>query len=525
MVLLMACLTVANLLLAKAVSRRREWALRTALGAGRAQVGRLVMIESLAVALIGGMAGIGAAALMHRGLVRLATNILPRTGDIRLDLPVLLFGVALSLVAGVVFGAGPVLHVLRHDPMATLRETAGVGAGKRAGAIRAGLVGMQMALVVPMLIGAALLLQSLRELEAVDAGFDPRGVTAARLFLDNQTYPDSESRRAYFRDLLERLRVMPGVIAAGASSGLPLDPVGIDFSSPIDVPGRDVAAGASRPRADHRVVTPGYLEALGLPLIRGRFVDETDRAGGPRAIVINEALANQLWPGEVAVGRRASVPFFGVNEYVVVGIVGNVRFRGLAVEPRPEMYTAHDQGPFGSMTVAVRTNGDAQALIEPLRQTVLAMDARQPVHSIVTADQLVAGAMSAERFYSVVSLLFAFVALALAAGGLYGVMAYAVRQRTREIGVLLALGARPRQVTGQIVRRGLIVAGIGAAAGVALAIATTRALQGVLYGVVAADPAMIMVVLAVLLSAALLASYVPARHAARIDPVRALRQE
>jgi ABC-type antimicrobial peptide transport system permease subunit len=177
------------------------------------------------------------------------------------------------------------------------------------------------------------------------------------------------------------------------------------------------------------------------------------------------------------------------------------------------------------MTVAVRTNGDAQALIEPLRQTVLAMDARQPVHSIVTADQLVAGAMSAERFYSVVSLLFAFVALALAAGGLYGVMAYAVRQRTREIGVLLALGARPRQVTGQIVRRGLIVAGIGAAAGVALAIATTRALQGVLYGVVAADPAMIMVVLAVLLSAALLASYVPARHAARIDPVRALRQE
>ncbi len=529
-VLLIACANVANLLLARADERQKELAVRTALGAGRGRIIGQLLTESLVLAALGGAAGLLLAVLSLQAIVGFAPASIPGLDAVSLDARVLGFTALVALLAGVFFGGLPALQTARRDLIAPLKEGGrGATAGRSRQRVRQALVVAEVALSVVLVIGAVLLMRSFWEMRQVELGFDPENVLTLQLTLPSTDYPETEHIVGFYQELRQRVEVLPGVRSVGAAALLPLGQTTGDWG--IDIEGR-VRGPEDRFHGYLQIVTPGYFETMRIRLLRGRSVEETDRAEGLPAVVINERMAARYWPGEEAIGQRVRIrtdepgPWF-----TVVGVVGDIRHNAIVEEPRHEMYFPHAQLPLalggttGAMNLVVRTAGDPVVAAAPVREVIRSLDPNLPISNLRGMEQVVASALAEARFTMLLLALFAAVALVLGAVGIYGVIAYAVSRRTQELGIRMALGAGAGMILRMVVQQGVVMVGIGVTLGVLAAFAVTRVLSGHLYGVTATDPVTFAAVPLLLIAVALLASYLPARRAIRIDPMIALRGE
>jgi predicted permease len=530
-VLLIACANLANLFLSRTEARTREIAVRTALGAGRHRVVSQLLVESVILALAGGVLGTLLAAWGTRALVALSPPEIPRLSEVGIDAGVLAFALGVSLLTGVLLGLVPGLHASAFD----LRGALGAGgrgatAGRARQALRRGLVVGEVSLALVLLTGAGLLVQSFARLVRVDPGFHAENVLAVPLSLPARQYAEVPQVIAFYRDLHDRVDALPASNAVGAVAFLPLASGRGDLN--FEIEGRPVPDDAPSPRADWQVVTPGYFRAMGMRLLRGRTLSAADDERAPGAVVINESLARRYWPGEDPIGVRFKLGGeAGPGWVTIVGIVGDVRYRALDTEPEPEMYLAHSQFRMWhggtilrAMTLVVRSESDPTGLSGAIRREIRALDANLPIGTITTMEEVRAESVASSRFVMLLLSIFSGVALAIAAVGIYGVMAYAVSLRTKEIGVRLALGATPRRVLRMVIGQGLMLAAGGVALGLLAALWLTRLIAGLLFDVSPSDPATIAGVSAVLMAVALVACYIPARRATRIDPVAAMRE-
>jgi putative ABC transport system permease protein len=532
LVLLIACTNVANLALARARRRERELSVRLALGAGRWRLVRGVLAESLLLSLAGGGVGVAVAAWGVPLLRALQPGNIPRLDEVRLDATVLAFALGVSLLSAVLFGLLPSLQL---SSRAGLRESlSGEGrtltAHRRARRARNGLVVAEMTLAVVLLAGAALLMRSFVSLVRVDPGFAPDRVFSFSLSLPDGRYGTPERAEAFYAELLDRLRAVPGVTSAGAVFGLPLS--GFRFGiSTSELDGTRLSdEEQDRLSTQVRIVTPDYFRTLGVAVVQGRSFTDADRHGAPPAIIVNEAAARLIWPDADPLGHRLTIgTSFGLGRGrvggEVVGVVRNTRDFGLEAESRPMAFLPHRQVPVGFMSVVLRTAGEPGALSRAVSAQVAALDPEVPLFDVRTMDERLAGAVARPRFYLLLLGAFALVALALAAVGIYGVMSYTVGERRREIGVRVAMGARPGEVQALVVRQGMSVAAIGVTLGLAGSLAAARLLRSLLFGIGPADLPAFAAAVALLSAVAVLACYVPARRAARVDPMVALRYE
>jgi putative ABC transport system permease protein len=531
LVLLIASVNVASLTLIRADARRREMAVRTALGAGRGRLVRQLLAESGILALIGGTGGVLLAVWATEALVRVSPAGLPRSDAIGVDARVLAFAAGASLLAALLFGLVPALQASRPAPARVLRESSHAstaGAGRQR--FRSLLVAVEVALAVVLLVGAGLLVRSFIALQQVDPGFRTEGILTLRLSLPSADYP-AEQVPEFYRQLLARVSALPGVTAAGAVTNLPLTSDLGDLGFQIE--GRPVAEGDASPRADWQAVTPGYFQAMGMQVLRGRGIAPTDDESAPGAIVINESLAERYWAGEDPIGKRFELGGgAGPGWVTIVGIVRDLRHASLTEAPAPEMYIPHAQfrswnggSPARAMTVAVANGANPAALVPAIRQELRRLDPNLPVADVQTMRQVRAESVAEPRFVMLLLGLFSMVALALAAIGVFGMLAYLVTQRTRELGIRIALGASAGEVSRMVVRRGVAISLAGVGAGLLGALATTRLLSGLLFGISATDAATFVAIPLLLLAVALVASYLPARRATRVDPMVALRAD
>lgn len=526
-VLLIVCANVANLLLLRAAQRQRQLAIRAALGASRSHLARQLLTETLLLALGGGVLGLVLGLWSTRGLVALNAKEIPRAAEIGLDLSVFLFTFGIALVAGLLAGLAPVIHVMRLDLQGLLKVgTSTAGDGGRAQNLRRGLVLVEITVAVVLLVSAGLLLRSLLRLQGVSLGFEPRGVITAKVALPKIEYPDAAARADFYRQLKERLESLPGVEAAGAGFPLPLERH--SNSLYFRVEGGPSETTREAPAAGVRFATPGYLEGLEIPVLEGRPITRFDREGGSLVALVNRTLAERMWPKESALGGRLT---FGdptspdVEWMEVVGVVGGVRHSDITTEPDMEIYVPMDQHPFSGATLVLRTSGEPKSLVPGLREAVRSVDPSIPVYRIQTMEQVVQRALGDRRFSAVLLGVFAVLALVLACLGVYGVVSYAVAQHTRELGLRIALGA-PRERMLRLVfgeSMALLLAGI--AAGLVLAVVAGFLLRRELYEVGIVDPLTYAAVPALLLLVGLTAVWFPAVRATRVDPVVALGRE
>jgi putative ABC transport system permease protein len=526
-VLLIACLNVANLLLARLAARGREIAVRTALGAGRGRLVRQLLTESVLLALLGGLLGLLLAYWGTKALVALNPAALPRPEAVGLDGRVLAFTLVLSVAAGLVFGLFPALH----DPGTGLHDALkeggrAVAGGRRGRLARQGLALVEVALAVVLLVMAGVLLRSFARLSTVDPGFQPAGVLAIDLSPPDKKYPEPEQLALFYRTLLDRVNALPGVSRAGCLMPLPLS--GGNAFLIFSVHGRPAPRPDEPSSAAVRWTSPGAFTALGIHLLRGRLPDERDTRDKPRVAVINRTMAEKIWPHEEALNQQIT---FGDSTdpktqwMTVVGIVSDVKQGSLADQPQYEVYSALFQSPQSPVTLLARTAGDPLALAEPIRQAVREADPDLPVFKVRTMESVVAESLAQNRMSTVLLAIFAALALILAAVGVYGVISYSVAQRTHEMGIRMALGAKRGDVLGLVLRQGMLTVVVGLAVGILGAAYATRALSGLVYGVSTTDLATFLIVPLALAAVALLANYVPARRATRVDPLVALRQE
>ncbi len=530
-VLLVACANVANLLLARGTEREREVAIRGALGAGRWRLARQLLTESALLGLMGGWLGLALAYWGVAALVAIAPADLPRLDEVRLDVRVALFTFAVSLVTSLLFGSGPALRASRPDLARGLAEGgrgAGTAGGKAHHRLRHALIVGEVALSLMLLAGAGLLLRSLGKVLSVDPGFDPEKTLTAQIHLPETRYATPEQTAAFYRALVERLAALPGVTAAGAIAPLPF--VRQMFITSIhDAAGPEPPPG-QRQIAHYKSATPGFFAALGIPLRSGRLLADSDVRGRARAVVLSESLARRHFPGQDAVGRHVK---FGVGidkedeeaAWEVVGVVGDVAPDRLDADREPVFYASGWQQPWPWMSVVLRSSLDAATLAASLRYEARAIDPEVPVHRVRTMPELLADSVAQRRFQSTLLAIFAGAGLTLAAIGLYGVMTFSVSLRTREIGIRMALGAERHRVLADVLRQGFGLAAAGLAAGLVAALALARLITGLLFGVSASDPPAFGAASLLLLATALLASYLPARRATRVDPMGALRTE
>jgi predicted permease len=522
-VLLIACANVANLLLARAAGRYREIAVRSALGAWRGRIVRQLMTESLLLAFAGGLLGLLFALWGVKILSAFVPENVPRFGETSIDLRVLGFTLAASVVTGFLFGIAPALQSSRFDINEALKEggrggTDGLGRKR----VRSLLVVAEVALSLVLLVGAGILMKSFVRLRNTDPGFDPSNTLTASLSLASVRYDTDEKIADFYRRLVERVRAIPGVESVGAVTPLPLSENGYSFS--FTVVGQPPLPPGQGQSASARLVTPEYFRAQRIPLRAGRVFTDADKAGAPGAIVVNEAFARHFFPGVEPIGQRLSL---GVNdiEGEIVGVVGDIRGVRLATPAVPEYYVPEAAGVFSDMTLVVRTKGDPASLTPALRQAVAEMDKDQPLYDVRTMDSLVARSVARQRFSMTLVGVFAALAMLLAAVGIFSVMSFMVAQRTHEIGVRMALGARPRDILSMVVHQGLVLTLAGVCVGLAGAFALTRLMSGLLYEVSATDPVVYGGITALLAAVAVLACYVPARRATKVDPLIALRYE
>ena len=539
-VLLIACVNIANLLLARGSAREKEIAIRLAVGAGRTRLIRQLLTESVLLALLGAAASL---ALASWGVTFLST-INPASGNtfagglsgltliglnsIRIDASALLFTFGVALLTGVLFGLFPALHASHADLTDALKggaaRTASLG-GIRALTGKSVLVVTEVALALVLLVGAGLMIKSFGRLLATRTGVDAENVLTLRINL-----PPAQSNRepptAFFSELESRIAALPGVLSVGMSNCHPL--AGNCNGTPIWFRDRPDVARGTEPFVGIHYVSPDYFKTMKIPLIRGRWFTPADGPGAPKVVLVSEGAARKFWPGEDPIGKPIALgqPGFGARDGVqIAGIVGEVRYRRMDELPRPDVYISHLQSPQTSLVIFARTSGDPLALAPAVRREVSALNKNLPVYDIKSMRDRIGEATSRARFSATLLGVFASIALVLAALGIYGVMSYAVNQRTREIGIRLALGAQPGDVLGPVVGRGLILTVIGIAIGLVAALASTRVLTTLLYEVKPSDPATYAVIAVVLGAVALLASYIPARRATRVDPLTALRAE
>jgi predicted permease len=534
-VLLISCANVAHMLLARAAARHKEVALRVALGASRGRMIRQLLTESVLLASIGGAAGVALAAAATRAVVAFGPADIPRLDATELDLRVLVFAVGVSFLTGIAFGLAPAVQASAPDLNRGLRESErGSTAGAGRHRLRRLLMASEVSLALVLLVGAGLMIRTFVALRGVDPGFHPDHVLTAVVSVTGSPAAAPGRRLAFYRDVLERVRAMPGVVSAGAINHLPL--AGDVWGVPFAVEGRPRPAVGESPHATFRAVLPGYFETMGLPLVRGRDFDDRDALGAPGSVVVNEWMARRHWPGEDPIGRRITFDDLDKNPqwFTVTGVARDAARSDWAAPPEEEVYLPllqsqryleSPQPQYTYLTVVARTRSDPAALVPALREAVRSADRGVTLSEVQTMDEVVARATASPRFYLLLLGTFAAVALALAAVGIYGVMSYSVARRTNEIGIRMALGARPADVLRLVMGEAGWVAAAGGAAGLLVAALLTRLMAGLLYGVAATDPVTFAAVLTVLTMVALVATYVPARRAVRVDPLAALRTE
>jgi putative ABC transport system permease protein len=530
LVLLIACANVANLLLARMDERQRELGLRTALGAARGRLVGQLLTESLVLAVAGGALGLLFAQVGLEAIAALAPANVPGLDGVTIDTRVLAFTAGVALLAGVFFGGLPALQVASGELAAGLRDGGRTTtAGRSRQRARRTLVVAEVALSVVLVTSAALLMRSFQEMRNVDLGFDPAGLLTLNVTLPQRDYGSAERMVDFYDRLRQQVQALPGVTSAGATALLPLGQNTGDWG--IDIDGRERTA-ENRFHGYLQIITPGYMETMGMPILSGRALEDSDRADGIPVVVINEQMAARYWPGEDVLGERIRIR--GQSEgpwFTVVGIARDIRHNAIVEEPRHEMYFPHAQlalalgGTTAAMNVVVHTDGEPLAMASSVRAAVRSIDSNLPVASLRTMDSVVDSALAEPRFTMALLAVFAGVALLLGAVGIYGVLAYTVSRRVHEIGVRMALGARADAIVRMIVSQGIALVGAGVVIGVLVALWATRMLASLLYGVSANDPFVFILVPFVLIITGLAAAWVPARRATKVSPMMALRGE
>jgi putative ABC transport system permease protein len=529
-ILLIACANVANLLLARSASRRQEMAVRLALGASRWRLIRQMLTESLLLGLLGGAAGLIVALwgsdFIVGGLPEYLSAVNPRLKALGIDGRALGFAFAASFLTSVIFGLAPAIQASSLRVNETLKDGGkGTGRGFQGRRLLQGLMVSEVALSLALLIGAALLLTTFWRLSRVNPGFNPRNALTINLSLTDPKYAEAQARITFFEQLLERVRNLPGVSAASAINYLPL--AGAGQSSVISVEGRPPQPAGEPLVPEVSVVTPDYFHAVQIPLLKGRFFDQGDRMNTAPVVVVSENLARRLWPGEEPLGKRIKYggENFNAPWMTVVGVVGDTKHYDLVEEPRMRFYKPYAQDAWNSMTLVVRSEVDASSLSAAVRGEVIAVDGNQPVFGVRTFTQLFSASIARQRFFALLMAAFAGLAMLLAVIGIYGVVAYSVAQRTREIGIRMALGAQARDVLRSVVKRGMALTLVGVAIGLIASFALTRFMEKLLFGVSATDPMTFASIALLLAVVALFACYIPARRATKVDPMVALREE
>jgi putative ABC transport system permease protein len=521
LVLLIACANVANLLLVRAAARQKEIALRTALGASRFRIMRQMITESLLLAILGGALGAVLAIWGVQVLVSLSENSIPATAKVSIDATVLGFTLLISLVTGILFGLAPAFRTMRVNLNDSLKDgIRGGGESALRNRTRSFLVVFESAVAVMLLIGAGLLVRSLIALQQVDPGFDANNVMTMRVEIPMAKYDTPEKAANFFEQLEGRVANLPGVEAAGLVTELPLS--GQPNDMPFTVEGRPPVAPNQAFGADFRRINTHYFDALRIPLLRGRNFSEQEIRQSAKAVVVSKGLVDAVFPNEEALGKRL-ITGMRSEPYEIIGIVGDIYHQSLAGQPNPTMYFPTRQT--GRENLVIRTQGDPLNIVGSVRREVKALDPDQPIAAVRPMTVWVNSSVATPRYRTTLLALFAALAMILAATGIYGVMSYSVAQRTHEIGVRMALGARRLDVLKLVVRQGMLLAVIGVVVGLGGAYALTRVMSTLLFGVTAKDPLTFGVVAALLIAVAFLACFVPARRATKVDPLTALRYE
>ena len=519
-VLLIACVNIANLLLATATARQKEIAVRTALGAGRFRLIRQMLTESLLIAGVGGLAGLLVARWGIWALVALGPKQIPRLHMLSLDWRTFAFALTASLLTGALFGLAPALQISKVNLNESLKEGGrGSSGGSRHNRLRGLLVIAEVSLAFVLLIGAGLLMRTFFYLQKVDPGFNPERVLTATIDLPGARYSTGRKASSFYRELIGRLAALPGVQGAAATSDLPW--TGYDENTSFGIEGRQFSDD-EYPSAQYHFATPDYFRTLGIPLLAGRFFSEADDADAPRVIVINKSMADRYWPDADAVGKR--VRLWGETR-MIAGIVGDLKDSPGELRAKPGFFFPVTQQAQSNLVLVVRTERDPMNLLAAMRSEIAALDKELPLSDVRTLEQIASSAVARTRFTMLLLSVFAGVALLLAAVGIYGVLSYSVTQRTHEIGIRVALGAQPRDVIGLVARQGMTLALTGMGAGLAAALVLTRVLSSLLFGVSATDPITFAGIAVLLIGVALGACFVPARRAMKMDPMAALRHE
>jgi putative ABC transport system permease protein len=523
LLLLMTCANVANLLLARAATRSKEIAVRAALGAGRARIAGQLLAEGVTLSLAGGVLGTLLAVVGARLLAHLGSRQIPRLAGASLDLRLLLFALSVSIATGLLFAVTPALHASRTNLSAALREGGRSGTMGPSGRImRQVLVAAQVALAVVVMIGSGLLIRSFQRLRAVNPGFQAAGVLTARVPLSAR-FDTPERRIAFLRDVSDRVKAMPGVSAVGFVSTLPL--TGFGGGSSFAVDGRPAPPQDQRPVGLIRRVDAGYFRAIGIPLVTGRGFTAADTAQAPGVVIVNQMVARRFWPNGNPIGGRLVIDFDGAKPYEVVGVVGDVKPDRMDTEEWPTIYRPFAQRTTINMVLVARTAGPPMALAPTVERAIHQLDPAQAVADVRPMDAVMDLALAEARFQTVVLGVFALVAFVLSAVGIYGLISYDVTERTRELGIRMALGAEAPHIVRLVVGQGARLAGCGIAAGLAASFGLTRLMAGMLYGVRPADGYTFAAIALLLGAVALVASYLPSRRAMALDAVTALRHE